>query len=247
METTLVIDIETSPNLAHVWGLFNQNISLSQLRESTEMICFSAKWLGKPRVEFRSVFHDGKDVMIERAYALVNDADVLMHYNGRKFDVPHLNREFLQAGLKPPAPFKQIDLCEAVKRQFRFPSSKLAYVSKALGLDGKLETGGHELWVACMAGDEKAWRKMRQYNKRDVTLLEDLYGLLRPWIPNHPSLAALSGESVCTRCGSGNLERRGFALTVQGKYQRFQCKDCGSWSRDTKSVSMVSIREVAQS
>ena len=27
----LIIDIETSPNLAYVWGLFDQTVSLSQL------------------------------------------------------------------------------------------------------------------------------------------------------------------------------------------------------------------------
>jgi len=31
----LLLDIETAPNTAHVWGLWNQNVSLNQLMESS--------------------------------------------------------------------------------------------------------------------------------------------------------------------------------------------------------------------
>jgi hypothetical protein len=240
------LDIETSPCVADVWDLWNQNIGLDQLRQSTEMICFSAKWLGDPQKEtvFWSV-NDGKDAMIRAAHILLDEADAVIHYNGRKFDIPHLNREFVQAGLKPPAPYRQIDLCDVVKRQFRFPSNKLQYVSRALGLRGKESTGGHKLWVACMAGDPKAWARMERYNRQDVILLEGLYRKLQPWIPGHPSHAAFKGGHMCPKCGSLKLQKRGFAFTLQSAYQRYQCQDCGGWSRSTKRTDGVTIREVA--
>ena len=106
----LTLDCETSPNIADVWGLWQQNVSLNQLRESTRMISFAAKWLGKPRVEFYSEFHNGRVEMIHRAHEMCNEADVMIHYNGRTFDVPHLNREFIENGFAPPSPFQQIDL-----------------------------------------------------------------------------------------------------------------------------------------
>lgn len=241
----LEIDIETSPNLAHVWSLWNQNVGLPQLIESTEMLCFAAKWYRQRPVMFSSVHCDGKDSMVAFAHALLDEADVVIHYNGKRFDVPHLNREFVEAGMTPPSPFQQIDLFQVVKRRFRFPSNKLDYVSRTLGLKGKVRHEGHELWVKCMAGDAKAWRTMQRYNKQDVMLLEELYDVLLPWIPGHPSRTVIDGIEGCPGCGSEALTRQGYAYTSVSKYQRFRCSDCGKWSRGSKRVAAADIREVA--
>lgn len=241
----LLLDIETSPCLADVWGLWEQNIGLNQLRESTEMLSFAAKWLGVHGTGFWSVNNVGKEAMVQVAHELLDLADVVVHYNGRSFDVPHLNREFLLAGLKPPSPFRQIDLLLAIRKQFKFPSNKLAYVSKALGLEGKVEHEGHELWVKCMAGDEDAWERMRKYNIQDVELLEDLYEHLQPWIPGHPSHGSFTGEDVCPACGSANLAKQGHAYTQMSRFQRYRCSDCGKWSRSNKRDQSTGITEVA--
>lgn len=246
----LAVDIETAPNEADVWGLWNQNVGLNQLRKSAEMMCWVAKWVGDRGTEFRSVHHDGKAAMVERIWTLLDEADVVMHYNGRRFDVPHIQREFVQHDppLLPPSLYKQIDLLDVVKRQFNFPSYKLEYVAGAKGLDlgGKVSTGGHELWTRCRAGDEAAWNRMRRYNKRDVVLLERLYERLRPWVPSHPNVALYDGKpDGCPSCGSENSERRGFARTSVSAYQRFQCQDCGRWFRGTRRVEHVEVREAA--
>lgn len=246
---TLLIDIETTPNLAHVWSLWQQNVGLSQLLESAELLCFAAKWHGAKRVEFASQFHDGKHEMVERAHRLLDEADVVMHYNGTSFDMPHLNREFVQSGMEPPSPYKQVDLLRAVKRRFRFPSNKLDYVLRALDLPGKVGHAGHELWVKCMAGDPKAWNQMRRYNRRDVTALEDLAERLRPWIPGLPNAALYSGEGhedACPGCGSTELEKRGYAYTQTSAFQQYKCKGCGRWCRGGKALFKVDLREVAQ-
>lgn len=245
----LTLDIETSPNVAHVWALWQQNVSLSQLQSSTQVIAFAAKWYGEKKVEFRSDFHDGHETLVNRAYDLMDEADAIIHYNGNSFDIPHLKREFVEAGFVPPSPHKDIDLCRVVKRQFRFPSNKLDYVSRALGLAGKVSHTGHDLWVRCLNGDEDAWKLMRKYNIGDVRLTEELYERLLPWIPNHPhfGLYAEGDETetdACQNCGSSNLTRQGYSLTQLGKYQRFQCGDCGTWSRGKKAVGTVDVRGV---
>ena len=103
---------------------------------------------------------------------------------------------------------------------------------------------GFELWTKSLAGDPKAWATMERYNKRDVTLLEELYEKLRPWIPNHPSFAVMAGEDVCPACGSADIQRRGYAYTAQTAYQQFVCKACGKWSRSTRREFSVTVREV---
>lgn len=244
----LFIDIETTPNLAHVWGLWDQNVGLNQLIESTEMLCFAAKWQGSSKIHFHRTGNDKqRTAMVEAAHALLDEADVIVHYNGKSFDVPHLNREFLLAGLDPPAPYQQVDLLHTVRRRFRFPSNKLAYVSEALNLGGKVKHEGHELWIKCMAGNREAWATMRRYNIGDIELLEEVYDALYAWIPNHPTVT-LYGESSsahrCPGCGGVKLQKRGFHYTKVSSYQQFQCKDCGKFSRSGKRARGVDLRDV---
>ena len=244
------LDIETSPNAAHVWGLFQQNVSLSQLMEVAEMMCFAAKWRGSKKVEFHSGRYapDGDaSAMVKAAHAFLDEADVVVHWNGRRFDVPHLNREFKEAGLAPPSPFKQLDLLDTVRKRFKLPSNKLAYVSEWLGLEGKVSHEGHGLWVKCLAGDAAAWRRMRTYNKRDVTLLEAIHDDLMPWLVGAPNVAlhdGLEGDR-CRVCASEDLRREGYAYTKQGKFRQYQCRQCNSWSRSGRREASVDIREVA--
>ena len=240
----LAVDIETAPALAYIWRVYDENISPDQLIEATEVISWGAKWIGVDGVEFASTFHDGKTAMLRRIWALLDEADVVVHFNGRRFDIPHLQREFLEAGMSPPAPFKQIDLLAAVKSQFRFTSNKLAHVSVQLGLAGKEEHEGFRLWLKCMAGDADAWDRMRAYNIQDVVLLEDMYYKMRPWIPNHPSIGAWSGQDVCPKCGSDELNPRGFVFLSTGRYQRFCCGSCGAWSRTTKRYDKTTVTQV---
>lgn len=242
----LTIDIETSPNLAHVWGLWNQNVGLSQLLEAGEVICFAAKWYGAEEVLFFSTFHNGKQEMIAAAHELLDKADAVVHYNGSAFDIPHLNREFVEAGLNPPSPYEQIDLLKVVKKQFRFPSNKLDYVTRALGLDQKVQHAGHQLWIKCMAGDYQSWEVMKGYNVQDVRITEQLYDRLLPWISSHPvhGLYVDSEEMLCPNCGSSELERRGRAYTRVSVFQRYQCKRCGKWSRGSKRLDGVDVRGV---
>ena len=48
----LILDIETSPHTGFHWGLFQQNISIGQLIESSTVLCWAAKWLGKRKYTF---------------------------------------------------------------------------------------------------------------------------------------------------------------------------------------------------
>lgn len=243
----LLIDLETAPILADVWSLWNNNVSLNQIRDPGGILSFASKWLGEDEgdIQFFSDHHHGHAMMLEAAHVLLGRADAVVTWNGDKFDLPILNSEFIQAGLRPPAPYASMDLLKTAKRRFRFPSNKLQYVSTALGFKGKVSHEGHELWVKCMNGDEDAWRQMEIYNKQDVQLLDDIYWKFQPWIVGHPSRAALLDSHVCPKCGSEHLQKRGFMLTGQSQYQRYQCQACGGWSRATRRESGVQLREVA--
>jgi hypothetical protein len=230
----LTIDIETSPNLAYVWGLWDQNVGLNQIESVGSVICFAAKWHGSKKVVYYSDHHDGHDVMVKEAWELMSEADALIHYNGKAFDVKHLQREFLLAGLGPAAPHIDIDLLAVARRQFKFPSNKLQHVSDALGLGGKLQHTGFDLWRDCMMGDDKAWAMMKKYNIQDVRLTEKLYDRLLPWIPNHPNEALfMQDPDACPQCGGkGTLISNGVRANRTMTYRRFFCTSCGAWPRE---------------
>ena len=238
----LSLDIETTPNMVYTWGLFDQNIGLNQIVEPGGVVCVAAKFMDEKKTHFTSVWEHGKQGMAERIHALLEEADVVMHYNGRRFDLPHLNTIFLEHGLGQPKPFADIDLLTVVRRQFKFPSNKLEYVSKALGLSGKAETGGFGLWVGVMEGDPKAQAKMKKYNIRDVTVLEEMYEILKPWIPNHPNTPlydGIEGALVCPVCTSDHVQRRGVYRTAVSVFQQYQCQGCTKWFRGPRRLPKV--------
>lgn len=242
---TLVLDIETSPNLAHVWDLWNQNVGISQLQEASEVLCVASKWLDAEEMFFFSNWGDGHHGMISGVHALLEEADAVVHYNGKAFDMPHLNREFVVAGFLPPKPYSQIDLYTTVKKRFKFASNKLDYVAQALGLGAKMHHSGHELWVKVLAGDRDAENTMQLYNEQDVLLTEKLYKKLLPWIPSHPNVGLIDGTSGCTVCGSANMVERETTQTAMSKFPVYQCTNCGHWDRTTGRMEGSKLRSVA--
>lgn len=239
----LLLDLETSPNVAHVWGLWNQNVSIKQLLESTEVICFGARWLGDESVEIRSVHVDGKQKMLERIWDLMDQADVIAGWNTKKFDVKHLNREFVENGMLPPSPHIDLDLMVKSKAVFNFPSNKLDYFVQKMNIGKKVAHEGHELWIKCMAGDEAAWARMYEYQKHDVDLLAGVYEKLQPWIKSHPNHGLYTDEDfVCPNCGSADLQKRGFHYSGASKFQRYHCKNCGKWPYGAKRIGTTELR-----
>jgi DNA polymerase elongation subunit (family B) len=253
----LELDIETSPNIGYCWGLWDQNIALNQIIETQRVISFAAKWYEEPNKNtmFYSIYDqfehrctdESRRAMDLAAWDLLDEADIVVHYNGSQFDIPHLNREFWLMdlhGTTPPSPYKQVDLLQTVRKVAKFPSNKLAHITEALGLEGKLKNEGFELWVKCLAGDPTAWKTMRKYNRRDVTLLDDLYRLLLPWIVGHPNMGAFKGEHVCPACGSIDLVKRGYSYTAAGQYLRYRCSYCGKYSRDNKRTQHATLLNI---
>jgi DNA polymerase elongation subunit (family B) len=233
----LLLDIETAPNKVYCWGMWDQNIGTNQVIGSGYILCWAAKWHGESKMQFDSVQANKPYTMLGGIHKLLDEADVVVHFNGKKFDIPVLNKEFIKHGFKPPSHYKQVDLYQECKRTFRFESNKLDYVSQALAIGSKIKHEGFELWIKCMEGDKDAWKRMEKYNRMDVNLLETLYERLLPWIDRHPNHGAFEDIKCCPKCGSEQFQQRGYAVTVSMKYRRYQCRGCGGWFRGNKSVS----------
>jgi uncharacterized protein YprB with RNaseH-like and TPR domain len=165
----LILDIEISPTIAALWGLFNQNIPIGNIRGESEVLCWSAKWHGDEECEYSSLRMTGhsaagKRRMLKEIHSLLDKADAVVTYNGNGFDLKILNKEFLLQGMAPPAPYKSIDLLAVMRRRFRWTSNKLDYVVKQLGIGQKTKHAGMDMWLTCMTkgseGYTEAWDMM---------------------------------------------------------------------------------------
>jgi hypothetical protein len=245
----LVFDIETSPILARVWGLWQQNVGLNQIKEDWFVMSYAAKWLGVDGViyeDLRGVIDDTdkgyRDAdLLSGIWNLLNDADMVITQNGKKFDVKKLNARFIINGYQPPSGFKHIDTLQIAKRVFGFTSNKLEYMTDKLCVDfKKLKHGnfpGFELWQQCLADNLDAWKEMEEYNKHDVLSLEELYNKLAAWDDKHPNFSHYSdAEGHVCRCGCKKFTRNGYAYTPASKFQKYRCTECGAEVRGRVSL-----------
>jgi DNA polymerase III epsilon subunit-like protein len=239
----LLLDIETAPMEAYIWSKGKIYVNPHQIIKDWFVLTWSAKWLCESKVISEKVTRkealarDDKRI-IEGMWGLLDKADIVIAQNGDRFDLPRLNARFLKHGLKRPSPYKTIDTLKILWKNFALTSNGLDEVCKFLKIPGKVDTGGFELWKKCVKGDASALKKMEQYNKNDVIILENVYFALRPYIPNHPNLGLFvdADEDICPNCGSVSLKWGGFYQTRVNIYHAFRCKDCGSIGRARKSA-----------
>jgi DNA polymerase elongation subunit (family B)/predicted RNA-binding Zn-ribbon protein involved in translation (DUF1610 family) len=232
----LVIDIETAPASGYIWKLFDVNVSLSQLIDTSKVICFAAKWVGDKKVIFHSNQEDTHKKMIKKAWDLFNEADAVIGYNSKNFDCKILNKEFILSGYPPPSPYKHIDLLQTMRQNFKFMSNKLDHVSQELGIGKKTSHQGFELWQACMNNDSKAWKLMKKYNINDVKLTEELYDKVKGWLKTTFNFNEHSESMVCPNCGSHNVTKNGTYKSPTRAYQKYVCNDCFAHSKSNIKI-----------
>lgn len=253
----LLLDIETSPLLANVWGLWQQNVGLDQISNDWYIMSFCAKWLGNDEVLYYDVRETPEDdtTVLHYLWQLLEEADIVVAHNGDKFDIKKINTRLILNGFRPPSPYHTIDTLKMAKKTFAFTSNKLAFLTDKLCTNKKLDHGkfaGFKLWKECLLGNEEAWEEMKEYNIMDVISLEELYTKLRAWYPTHVSLSAFmektEDEVICPKCGGTHVQKRGSYVTKQGvRYQRYQCQTCYGWSKGRFSLSNKQDRELSPS
>lgn len=239
----LIFDIETTPLKAYVWQTGKQHVSIGQIFEKSFVLTWSARWLYDSKtmsdvVTPKEAINKDDSRVLGGIWDLLNEADFLLGHNINGFDIPKLNTRFLYNGFNPPSYSKTIDTYSICNSTFKLESNKLDYACQYFGLDHKVETGGLQLWIDCMAGNSKALDKMVYYNENDVLINEEIYLKIRPFIRNHPNVN-LYGENDsqhCPACGSNVLLDAGYYHTNVSKFKSFRCARCGSLSRGRENI-----------
>jgi uncharacterized protein YprB with RNaseH-like and TPR domain len=180
----LLFDIETSPIIANVWRLYGeQHIGVNQIVEDWYVMSWSAKWLDEKPVMYMDqrkasrIANDKK--LLKGIWQLLDEADIVITQNGKRFDERKLNAKFVELNMGKPSSFRHIDTKVLAKKYFDLPSYSLEYMTKKFcKKHTKIKSKkfiGHTLWTECMAGNQAAWKEMELYNKMDVLSLEELY------------------------------------------------------------------------
>jgi len=259
----LLLDIETAPMLGYFWRLWSEIRGIDQIERDWYMFSYAYKWLGNEEVYGKSLYEcekygpytagseDDRE-LTEDLWTLMNDADILVAHNGDNFDIKKIKARMLQHVMIPPAPYRTVDTLKILKREFGLTSNKLDYAARFLlgEKEGKLATGGLQLWKDCLAGVKAAWQHMLTYNKEDVSILEKVYLRVRAWDRSHPNVAVLSGsdERQCTVCGSHDVHiiEDKFAATNVSVFEAYRCHapSCGHVMRGRKNQrSKEALRE----
>lgn len=243
----LLLDVETAPMLGYVWGLWDQNISLNQLKSDWYILAWSAKWMHEPPTKI--MYQDQRNAknieddhaLLEKLWLLLDEADVVVTQNGKAFDEKRINARFIINGFQPPSSYQHIDTKRIASKKFGFTSNKLEYMTEKLCTKYKKSKhstfSGFELWKECLAGNKKAWKEMEHYNKLDVLSLEELYRKMQPWDNSLNVNLYTPDDAVLTcACGSTKFIKNGFKYTSAGKYQRYKCLSCGSERKDRTNL-----------
>ena len=246
----LIFDIETAPLEVYVWGLWDQNIAINQIKHDWFILSWSAKWLFKSnihhaRLTSKEALNKDDKRITKHLWRLIDEADIVIAHNLDRFDRPKMNTRFLKHDLAFPSPYQSIDTLKIARKEFKVSSNKLNYLCQFLGLNLKANTGGFELWIKCMQGNEDALKKMDKYCQQDVSILEELYLRLRPYIHSHPNVGLYmeSNKTLCPNCGSDKLKWGHKYTTPVNQFYTARC-GCGAFVRSKTSIVNKEKRKV---
>lgn len=239
---TLIIDIETSPLIVYSWGVNDQYLGVGQIKEDWYILSFSAKWKGDP--DNKVIYVDNrkaKDIsddskLLKVLWKLLDEAEVVIGQNSKRFDIKKINARFALNDMKPPSSFKHEDTYQMATRHFGFTSNGLEYLSDKLCVKHKkskhTKYPGMTLWRECLKGNVAAWKEMEKYNKLDVLCTEELFDKLSPWgTAVNVNLYSEDTATLCSSCGSAEWSKNGIKRLDTGFYQRYTCKHCGFETR----------------
>jgi uncharacterized protein YprB with RNaseH-like and TPR domain len=204
------------------------------------VLMFGYKWAHEKKAKVLTIrkkelrhFNDGP--LLTRLSELMTEADLIVAHYGSIFDRRFIQGRLMIHGLPAIPATKMRDTCMIARSAANYSSNRLKYLAKILNLKNqKLENNWPTAWFQVMQGNMKALKGMADYCKGDVLALEELYYKLLPFDRAHPRMYPV-GE--CRVCGSTNTQHRGWHVTKEHKYARFQCQECGTWDHERKAVA----------
>ena len=211
-----------------------------------ELMCYSYKWKGdkKPTFVYRHQFDTMKQFLTSLR-DLQHEADIVVAHNGKRFDDKMANRFFIKNKVDLPSPFFSIDTLQVARAKFKFPGNSLNDLAEYLELGKKESITYKDLEDDFMTDNpsKKTIKLMRLYNNMDVELLEKLYYIMLPAIPNHPNMARLMNvHDACPSCGNDDedkITREKYRPTKMGLFMQYRCKLCKKYFQSARPIDKM--------
>lgn len=232
-------DLESSLMGCLSFGIWNQNIPASRITKHSHLLSNSWAFNDEEAQGMRLTpeqVKTGDDLeIVIKTIQLIKEADVIVTFNGKKFDCKLLNTRALYWGLPPIAYPKHIDLMQDAKRLFKFPSNSMQNISMYLGQEGKIATGGTRLWERCYNWEDyeecdKALKEMLKYGIQDINPTRALHHRFTGWSKNTPNIGMMLKDIneedglKCVHCGSNDvtmLDKVGY--TAMSSFNLYRC------------------------
>lgn len=259
-------DLESSLMGTLTFGIWNQNISGNRITKHSHLLSNSWAFNDEPPQGVRLSPEDVKSsndlMVVVDSIKAIEKADLLISFNGKRFDVPLLKTRALLHGL-PPIKFPpHLDLMQEAKKNFRFPSNSMQNISLYLGEHGKLATSGRNLWERCYHYQNyddcnEALAQMLEYGLQDIDATRDLHKRLQGWFKSPVNIGLITKEIngvntkdnhdlLCPHCSSKDVDKIGSkAYTSVSSFNIYRCGNsvCRGLSRDnaagTKLVNYI--------
>ncbi len=169
---------------------------------------------------------------------VMKTADMVVTYNGKRFDQPYLYAKCLEHKIEIPPNIPHVDLYQTVRHNMKISRKSLQNVGYHLSLSAEKTPVEGRIWKRASAGHRPSIKYIVDHCAADVELLEEAYHRLKPLVRQHPRVGLLA---ACRYCGSHNLQRRGrYLAVVAGPKVRIRCSDCGGWeSRPANRVGFA--------
>lgn len=238
----LFYDIETSPLQAWIWQCGKQYVGHKQLIDGYDtwgIICVTYCWNdGKPAQVIDWGYEEQNTGRVVQEFdEIIKQADWTIGKNSARFDTKMINAARMLNGLPglPDWTKYSDDLEIQMRRYFRLPSQSLDYISRQLGLGGKIKMEFQDWIDICErnAGGERALKKMVKYGKKDVVDTRTLWDKLSEHFDAKFNMSTFNGGALICKhsdCGSVNIRLNGTRLAGKTLYQHYWCTDCGRYA-----------------
>lgn len=178
--------------------------------------------------------------LMRRVHKLLVEADALVSWYGKEFDLKFLNSRMLLAGLKPLPPFghNHVDLYFVCQRNFKLHSGRMQAFAETFGCPVDKTPVRADIWRRANRGDPKALRYVVEHCRRDVDILHWVYQTVRPYVRLHPPVS--QDGRACRVCGGTEWLSNGWRFRLGGRHRRLQCQGCGHWTYVNEKGRQVS-------
>jgi len=234
----LFFDLETCPNVGLFWDSGYQiNVPYENIIKERAIICVAWKWAREKRVNVLTWDNNQDDkTLVKEFIPILNEADEIVAHNGIDFDIKWLRGRAIKHGIPMVPDYTIVDTLKIARSRFKFNSNALDYISQYLGLGSKIKTD-YSLWKEVLLNNNKtALKKMVQYCKHDVELLEQVWDKMNPYVLARSNFAEYTHQ--CPECNSPTRKRK--TRITAGGYRKvqFQCIKCGKYGSIAESRFM---------